>query len=141
MLANKNYPAEFWYKNMTMTANVWEASKNNSIEKLIFIMPGCTYPSNASSPMVEESLWEGYPDEFPAPGALAKKMGLVASYAYKKQYGLSSCVLIPGNLYGEHDHFGHENSHVIPAIITRMHKAKKDKVKEILYRLRVAIYS
>jgi len=131
ILANKSYPAEFWFKNMLMTTHIWELSKKYSIDKMIYIMPGCAYPKTAPSPIKETSLWDGYPDEFPAPGALAKKMGLVASYAYKKQYGLHSCVLIPANMFGEFDCFDEYNSHVIPALILKMHKAKKTNTKEI----------
>lgn len=132
ILANKSYPAEFWYKNMMMTTQIWELSKKYAVEKMVYIMPGCAYPKTAPSPISEDSLWDGYPDEFPAPGALAKKMGLVASYAYKKQYGLDSCVVIPANMYGEHDSFDEYNSHVIPALIAKMHKAKKTNAKEIV---------
>lgn len=131
ILSNKSYPAEFWYKNMLLTAHIWEMSKKYSIDKMVYIMPGCSYPKTAPSPTPETALWDGYPDEFPAPGALAKKMGLVASYAYKKQYGLNSCVLIPANMFGEFDHFDEYNSHVVPALIAKMHKAKKAGTKEI----------
>lgn len=131
ILANRSYPSDFFYSNMLMTAHMWELSKKYSVDKMIYIMPGCSYPKNAPSPMKEEDIWEGYPDEHPAPGALAKKMGLVASYAYKKQYGLNSCVLIPANAYGEKDHFDEYNSHVIPALILKMHKAKKANAKSI----------
>lgn len=131
ILSNKSYPADFWYTNMLLTAHVWEMSKKYAIDKMIYIMPGCSYPKTAPSPIPETSLWDGYPDEFPAPGALAKKMGLVAAYAYKKQYGLKSCTLIPANMFGEKDCFDEYNSHVVPALIAKMHKAKKSGLKEI----------
>lgn len=132
ILSNKSYPAEFWFKNMLLTAHIWELSKKYSIDKMVYIMPGCAYPKNAGSPIKEEYLWDGYPDEYPAPGALAKKMGLAASYAYKQQYGLNSCVVIPANMFGEKDDFDAYSSHVVPALISKMHKAKKEGTKEIV---------
>lgn len=131
ILANKSYPAEFFYQNMLITANIWELSKKYAIEKLIYVMPGCAYPRNAKSPIKESSLWDGYPDEFPAPGALAKKMGVAASYAYKQQYGLRSSIIIPANMYGEFDNFNEYDSHVIPALISKMQKAKMSKVRKL----------
>jgi GDP-L-fucose synthase len=131
ILANKSYPAEFFYKNMLITANIWELSKKYAIDKLIYVMPGCAYPKNAKSPIKESSLWDGYPDEFPAPGALAKKMGVAAAYAYRQQYGLKSSIIIPANMYGEFDNFNEYDSHVIPALISKMHKAKKNNVKKL----------
>lgn len=131
IMANKTYPAEFWYKNMMMTAQMWELSKEYSVDKLIFIVPGCSYPKDVQAPMKEETIWDGYPDEFSAPGALAKKMGIVASYAYRNQFRLNSCTLIPANLYGEFDHFEENNSHVVSALITKIHKAKTNNLKEV----------
>lgn len=131
ILSNKSYPADFWYTNMLITAHIWELSKKYAIEKLVYIMPGCAYPKTAESPIKEEYLWNGYPDEYPAPGALAKKMGLAASYAYKQQYGMNSCVIIPANMYGENDNFDEYSSHVVPALISKMHKAKKLGISKI----------
>jgi len=131
ILANKNYAADFWYQNMMITTNIWELSKKYSLKKLVYIMPGCAYPGNAEVPVKEESMWDGFPDLAPAPSASAKKMGILASYAYKKQYGLNSCAVIPANCYGLYDCFDEMNSHVIPALILKFDKAKKEDLKEI----------
>jgi GDP-L-fucose synthase len=131
ILANKNYAADFWYQNMMITTNIWELSKNYSVKKLVYIMPGCAYPGNAPVPVKEEYMWDGFPDLAPAPSASAKKMGILASYAYRKQYGLNSCVVIPANCYGLYDCFDEMNSHVIPALILKFHKAKIEGLKEI----------
>jgi GDP-L-fucose synthase len=133
ILANKNYAADFWYSNMLITGNIWEYSKRYKPERLVVVMPGCTYPSDATAPVMEEMMWDGYPDIHPAPGALAKKMSLAASYAYRQQYGLNSTIIIPANAYGEHDLFDEMNSHVIPALILKVHKAKQEDLKEITF--------
>lgn len=133
ILANKKYAADYWYSNMLITGNIWEYSKIYNPKKLVVVMPGCTYPSNARPPVVEEMMWEGYPDIHPAPGALAKKMALAASYAYKQQYGLNSTIIIPANAYGEHDLFDEMNSHVIPALILKVHKAKQEGLSQITF--------
>src|SRR5581483_1822988 len=88
------------------------------------------YPKNAPSPILETSLFTGFPDDAPAPGSMPKALNVIASFAYRRQYGLNSCVLVPCNLYVEHDHFDEYNSHVIPSLILKMHKAKKDNIKE-----------
>lgn len=133
ILANKNYAADFWYSNMLITGNIWEYSKRYKPERLVVVMPGCAYPSDAQPPVIEEKMWQGYPDVHPAPGALAKKMSLTASYAYRQQYGLNSTIIIPANAYGEHDLFDEMNSHVIPALILKVHKAKQEDLKEITF--------
>jgi GDP-L-fucose synthase len=133
ILANKKYAADFWYHNMLICGNVWEFSKLHKVKKLLVVMPGCAYPSDAPVPVKEESMWDGFPDLHPAPGALAKKMSVAASYAYRQQYGLNSQIIIPANAYGEFDLFDEFNSHVIPALILKVHKAKRDGLKEITF--------
>ena len=133
ILSNKQYPADFWYQNMLITGNIWEYSKRYMPKKLIVVVPGCTYPSNAPVPVVENSMWDGFPDLYPAPGALAKKMSITASYAYKQQYGLNSTIVIPANAYGINDLFDEVHSHVIPALMLKVHKAKQENLKEITF--------
>jgi GDP-L-fucose synthase len=133
ILANKQYAADYWYHNMLITGNIWEYSKRYNIKKLLVVMPGCTYPQDAPVPVREESLWDGFPDLHPAPGALAKKMSVAASYAYKQQYGLNSTIIVPANAYGYFDVFDEINSHVIPALILKVHKAKQENLKEITF--------
>lgn len=132
ILQNKEEPATFLYENLMMTANIWEMSRRFAVKKIVSITPGCMYPRFASSPISEEFAWDGYPDEFPGPGACAKKMGIVASYSYKKQYGLNSLTIVPANLFGPKDHFNNVGAHVIPSLISRMHKAKVENTPEII---------
>lgn len=125
ILANKSYPVDFWQENMMLTANVWHYANKFKVKKVVHIIPGCGYPA-ALPVLKEENLFDGMPDIHPAPGALSKKMAILASYSYKQQYGLNSCVLIPANAYGIGDHFDPNNSHVIPSLILKMHKAKEE---------------
>ena len=101
------------------------------VEKYISLIGGCSYPANANNPIKEEFLWDGYPQKESAPYSIAKKMSLVQSNAYRKQYGFNSIILAPGNLYGPHDNFDLKASHVIPALIRKFNEAKKNKIKKI----------
>ena len=93
-------------------------------------MGGCSYPSNATSPISEDQMWNGFPQIESSGYSVAKKLGIVASQSYRKQYGLNSNILIPGNLYGEYDNFKIDESHVIPAMIRRFFECKIEKKKE-----------
>ncbi len=131
ILANKLNSAEFFHQNMLITGNIWEYSKRYGVNKVIAIVPSCTYPAKAPVPIQEVSIWDGFCDILPAAGALPKKMSIAASYAYKKQHGLNSCVLIPSNCFGCHDLFDEGKSHVIDSLILKIQKAKNNNDKEI----------
>jgi GDP-L-fucose synthase len=132
ILANKQAPAEFWFKNMMITTHIFELCKNFSVQKLVFFLPGCCYPEFAPNPIEEHDIWDGFPDIYPSSGSLPKKMSIIASYAYKTQFGMNSTIVIPANAYGKHDNFDLNHSHVIPAMLVKMHNAKKDNQKEIV---------
>lgn len=133
ILSNKALAADFWYHNMLITGNVWEYSKRYLPKRLVVVIPGCAYPAKAPAPVSEEMMWDGFPDLHPAPGALAKKMSITASYAYRQQYGLESSIVIPANAYGKHDLYDEIHSHVIPALILKVHKAKQENLKEVTF--------
>jgi len=122
--ANREYPATFFYRNILLTALMFEAAAERRLAKLLYPMGGCSYPAKAASPIGETQMWEGYPQKESAAYSTAKKMGLVASEAYRQQRGLSSVVLIPGNMYGEYDNFREKESHVVPALVRRYYEAK-----------------
>ncbi|MCS7027091.1 MAG: GDP-L-fucose synthase [Bryobacteraceae bacterium] len=122
--ANREFPAAFFYRNILLTALMFEAAAERRVKKLVYPMGGCSYPANAISPIDENQMWTGYPQKESAPYSLAKKMGLVAMNAYRQQHGLSSVVVIPGNMYGEFDNFRYQESHVVPALIRRYYEAK-----------------
>jgi GDP-L-fucose synthase len=130
--ANRSYPADFYYRNTLLTALMFEGAARAGVRKLIYAMGGCSYPAAASSPIGEDQMWAGYPQPESAPYSTAKKMGLVASEAYRRQYGLDSSVLVPGNMYGEYDNFRPAESHVVPALIRRFHEAKRGGVGEMM---------
>lgn len=122
--ANRSFPADFYYRNTVLTALMFQEAAVRRIAKLIYTMGGCSYPANATSPIDEGQMWNGYPQPESAGYSAAKKMGLVASRSYRHQYGLNSVVLIPGNMYGEYDNFRNEESHVVPAMIRRYYEAR-----------------
>jgi GDP-L-fucose synthase len=130
--ANRAYPADFYYRNTLLTALVFEQAAKFGVKKMIYTMGGCSYPATAKSPIDESQMWEGYPQPESAGYSSAKKMGLVASQAYRTQYGLNSVVLIPGNLYGEYDNYRSNESHVIPALLRRFYEAKLTNLEEVI---------
>jgi len=104
----------------------------SGVGKFIACMCGCSYPANASSPIAENDLWTGYPQPESAPYALANAMTLVQSQAYRAQYKFNSIVLLPGNMYGPHDNFSFEDSHVIPGLIRKFYDAKRQGLSEVV---------
>ena len=131
IIANKNYPADFFYENIVINTHTFHACYRAGIRKLVTFMGGCSYPAQAPSPIAETQMWEGYPQPESAPYSVAKKMLLVQSESYRRQYGFNSIVLIPGNVYGEYDNFNMEYAHVIPAMIRRFIEAKENGAASI----------
>jgi len=120
---NRRNPAPLVYDNLMMTGNIFEQSRAAGVEKLVSACTVCAYPKHTPVPFSETSLWDGYPEESNAPYGLAKKMMLVLSDAYRRQYGFDSCVPIIANLYGPEDNFDLEDSHVIAAMIRKFVEA------------------
>jgi GDP-L-fucose synthase len=120
---NRRNPAPLVYDNMMMTANVFEQSRAAGVRKLVSACTVCAYPKFTPVPFSEDELWNGYPEESNAPYGLAKKMMLVLSDAYRRQYGFDSCAPIVANLYGPNDNFDLEDSHVIAAMIRKFVEA------------------
>jgi GDP-L-fucose synthase len=121
-------PGEFMYDNLIMECNIIESSKNNGIRKLLFLGSSCIYPKNSKQPMKEEYLLDGKLEPTNEGYALAKIAGLKLCEYYNKQYGTNFISLMPCNIYGVNDHFNLKNSHVISALITKFHNAKKNKL-------------
>jgi GDP-L-fucose synthase len=117
--ANREHPGEFFYKNLMMGVQLIEQGRLRGIEKFVAIGTICAYPKFTPIPFKEDDLWCGYPEETNAPYGLAKKMLLVQSQAYRKEYGFNSIFLLPVNLYGPGDNFDPASSHVIPALIKK----------------------
>lgn len=122
---NQEKPAELFYDNMVMGANIIEASHRAKVKKLLLLGTVCAYPKFTPVPFKEENLWYGYPEETNAPYGLAKKALLTAAQAYRVEYGLNAIFLLPVNLYGPGDNFDPASSHVIPALIKKVRDAKR----------------
>jgi GDP-L-fucose synthase len=123
---NRRNPGPLIYDNLTMGTNVFEQSRLAGVKKLVAACSVCAYPKFTPVPFSEDELWSGYPEESNAPYGLAKKMLIVLSDAYRRQYGFDSCVPVLANLYGPGDNFDLEDSHVIAALIRKFVEAQDD---------------
>ncbi len=128
---NRKYPASLFYDNAIIGIQLMEAARQEGIEKFVAIGTVCAYPKHTPVPFREDRLWDGYPEETNAPYGLAKKMLLVQSQAYRKQYNFNSIFLLPVNLYGPGDKIDLESSHVIPALIRKFVDAVENDKKEV----------
>lgn len=122
--ANNTYPAEFIYENLAIQTNIIHGSFKAGIQKLIFLGSSCIYPKNCQQPIKEEYLLSGYLEKTNEAYAIAKIAGLKIVEYYRKQYGVDYSAVMPTNLYGINDTYSDKNSHVIPALILKMHQAK-----------------
>ncbi len=130
--ANMNNPGKFFYDNMIMGVQLMEEARLAGVKKFVTVGTVCAYPKFTPVPFKEEDLWNGYPEETNAPYGIAKKALLVMSQAYRQQYGFDSIFLLPTNMYGPHDNFDGNTSHVIPALIKKCIDAKLSGEKEIV---------
>jgi len=121
---NQAKPGELFYDNIVMGAQMIDAAYKAGAEKLVVLGTVCGYPKFTPAPFKEEYLWNGYPEETNAPYGLAKKSLLIEAQAYRHQYGFNAIFLLPVNLYGPRDSFDPEKSHVIPALIKKVHDAQ-----------------
>jgi GDP-L-fucose synthase len=128
---NQEKPGELFYDNLMMGTQLMHEAKEAGVKKFIALGTICSYPKFTPAPFSEESIWDGYPEETNAPYGLAKKMLLVQSQAYRQQYDFHSIVAIPTNLYGPNDNFNPSSSHVIPALILKIHNAIKNNQNQI----------
>ena len=133
--ANNTFPAEFIYQNLMMEANVIHQAFENGVKKLLFLGSSCIYPRLAPQPMAEEALLTGTLESTNEPYAIAKIAGIKLCESYNRQYGVSHGIdyrsVMPTNLYGQGDNYHPENSHVIPALLRRIHEAKVSNSKEV----------
>lgn len=124
--ANRENPGSFFYANAMMGLQLIEQSRLVGVEKFVTVGTVCSYPKYTPVPFRENDLWNGYPEETNAPYGIAKKMLLVQSQAYRDQYGFNAVYMIPVNLYGPWDNFDPVSSHVIPALIKKMVRAREN---------------
>ena len=129
--ANSIYPADFIYDNMMIQANIIHAAYQYKVKKLLFLGSTCIYPKLADQPIKEDALLTGRLESTNEPYAIAKISGIKLCESYNRQYGTDFRSVMPTNLYGINDNFHPENSHVIPALLRRIHEAKINNSTEV----------
>jgi len=128
---NREKPGELFYDNLMMGVQLIHAAYQAGIEKFVCIGTICAYPKFTPVAFKEEDLWNGYPEETNAPYGIAKKALLVQLQSYRQQYGFNGVFLLPVNLYGPEDNFNPSSSHVIPALIRKVHEAQVKGDKQL----------
>jgi GDP-L-fucose synthase len=121
---NREKPAELFYDNLMMGTQLIHAAYEAGVKKFVCVGTICAYPKFTPVPFKEDDIWDGYPEETNAPYGIAKKALLVQLQAYRQQYGFDGIYLLPVNLYGPEDNFDPSSSHVIPALIRKVHEAQ-----------------
>ena len=129
--ANNTEPAEFAYENLQIQCNVIESCHRYQVNKLLFLGSTCIYPRLAPQPIPEEALLTGPLEETNEAYAIAKIAGLESCKFYKLQYGDNFISCMPSNLYGPHDNYDLQGSHVLPAMIRKFHEAKIRNLPEV----------
>jgi len=124
ILANNSYRADFIYENLQIQNNIIHQSYRNGVKKLLFLGSSCIYPKNAPQPMSENSLLTSALEYTNEPYAIAKIAGIKMCESYNLQYGTNFISVMPTNLYGPNDNFDLRNSHVLPALLRKIHEAK-----------------
>jgi GDP-L-fucose synthase len=132
IIANSTYPADFIYENIMIQCNIIHSAHLANIQNLLFLGSSCIYPKLADQPMKETALLTGTLEETNEPYAVAKIAGIKLCESYNRQYSRDYRSVMPTNLYGPHDNFHPENSHVIPALLRRFHEAKVNNDQEVI---------
>ncbi|MGH7680730.1 MAG: GDP-L-fucose synthase family protein [Candidatus Eiseniibacteriota bacterium] len=129
--ANRKHPGSYFFQNLMMGSLLMEHARRAGVTRFLSVGTICSYPKHTPVPFREEELWNGYPEETNAPYGLAKKMLLVQSQAYRQEYGFDAPNVLLVNLYGPHDNFNPETSHVIPALIRKCVEAVESGAAQI----------
>jgi GDP-L-fucose synthase len=130
--ANATYPADFIFSNLAIQTNVIDAAFRNGVERLIFLGSSCIYPRDCPQPIAEEHLLSGPLEETNRAYAIAKIAGVEMCRAYNRQHATRFLAVMPTNLYGLNDNYDLANSHVLPALIRKMHEAKLTGATEVV---------
>jgi GDP-L-fucose synthase len=125
IMANSTYRAEFLYDNLMIQSNIIHAAFLQKVKKLMFLGSSCIYPKMATQPLKEEYLLTGLLEDTNEPYAIAKIAGIKMCDAYRAQYGCNFISVMPTNLYGPNDNYDLNTSHVLPALIRKIHEAKE----------------
>jgi GDP-L-fucose synthase len=132
ILENSRRPVEFLIENTRIQNNLMESAFRNGCKKFLFLGSSCIYPKHAPQPIQEDSLLSGPLESTNDAYALAKIAGVRLAQAYRDQYGKSAISAMPTNLYGPEDNFDPESSHALPGMITKFHRAKVKREKEVV---------
>lgn len=132
IIANNTYRADFLYENLAIQNNVIHNAYLTGVKKLMFLGSSCIYPKLASQPLKEDYLLTGTLEETNEPYAIAKIAGIKMCDAYRDQYGCNFISVMPTNLYGYNDNYHPQNSHVLPALIRKVHEAKVKDEKQVV---------
>jgi len=132
ILANSIYPGDFIGQNLLIQTNMIHEAYCAGVERLLFLGSSCIYPRNAPQPLKEEYLLSGELEQTNRPYAVAKIAGIEMCWAYNRQYGTSFLAAMPTNLFGPGDSYDPENSHVVAALIRKMHEAKQSRAEEVV---------
>ena len=130
--ANNIYPVDFLMSNLLIEANICRAAHRAQVKRLIFLGSSCIYPRDCAQPIKEEYLLTGPLEATNRPYALAKIAGIEMCWSYNRQYGTKWLAAMPTNLYGPGDNYDLNNSHVLPALIRKMHEAKVSGAAEVV---------
>lgn len=129
--ANNTYPADFIYENLMIESNIIHAAHRHDVQKLLFLGSSCIYPKHAPQPIAESALLTGPLEPTNEPYAIAKIAGIKLCESFNRQHGRDYRSVMPTNLYGPNDNFHPENSHVIPALLQRIHQAKENSDQRV----------
>jgi GDP-L-fucose synthase len=132
ILANQNFPAEFIFENLSIQNAIIHGAFQSGVKRLIFLGSSCIYPKNCAQPIKEEYLLTGALEPTNRPYAIAKIAGIELCWAYNRQYGTQFLAAMPTNLYGAGDNYDLQTSHVIPALIRKLHEAAESGAKDVV---------
>lgn len=124
ILANNNFPVDFLHQNLRIQLSVFDAAHEADVERMIFLGSSCIYPRDCPQPIKEDYLLTGPLEATNRPYALAKISGVESCWSFNRQYGTRYLAVMPTNMYGPGDNYHPEHSHVLPALIRRVHEAK-----------------
>ena len=127
----KEHPGTIFYNTVLLDSTIIEESRKANVEKIISASTANIYPNNLKPPYQESDIWSGFPEEISAPFGIAKRLQIMQSITYRKEYDFNSTVLILSNIYGSGDNFDLKSSNVIPALISKIFNAKKNHSKKI----------
>ena len=133
IIANRTYPYRFLHINIAIQDNIFEVANEYSVKHLVFYGSSCIYPKHSSQPIKEEYLLSGKIEETSEAYAIAKMAGVIACKTYNTQFNTNRFIaLVPNTMYGPSDHFDTDNSHVLSALITKLHISKENKEKKTI---------